>query len=46
MMEPGGVEEHGALERQEDVDHLMREPISMHSEAISVHSSDRRMSIT
>ena len=43
-MEPVGVEEHGALERQEDVDHLMREAISMHSEAISMHSSDRRMS--
>ena len=46
MMEPVGIEEHGALERQEDVDHLMREAISMHSEAISTHSSDRRMSIT
>ena len=45
-MEPVGIEEHRALERQEDVDHLMREAISMHSEAISVHSSDRRMSIT
>ena len=46
MMEPVGVEEHGALERQEDVDHLMREAISMHSEAINMHSSDRSMSIT
>jgi hypothetical protein len=53
MMKPVGIEEHGALERQEDVDHLMREAISMHSEAISMHSeaismhsSDRRMPIT
>jgi len=46
MMKPVGIEEHGALERQEHVDDLMREAISMHSEAISMHSSDRRMSIT
>ena len=51
MMKPVSIEEHRALERQEDVDHLMREAISMHSEAISMHSeaismhsSDRRMS--
>jgi hypothetical protein len=46
MLKPVGIEEHRALERQEDVDHLMREAISMHSEAISVHSSGRGMSIT
>jgi hypothetical protein len=46
MMKPVGIEEHRALERQEDVDHLMRDAISMHSEAISMHSSDRRMLIT
>ena len=46
MMEPVGIEEHRALERQEDVDHLMRDAISMHSEAITMHSSDRSMSIT